>query len=132
MELNLEQISNKKFKFTWEDELHSTDIEVSIPKLENLEQQSWGDWGQNYKFNLTEKESVQIKYNNDVVDINQKVLSIETPFLAKEREDYPHYLIIEDEAKKLRFNLYLNKNYELGKAVVDLSKKKDLLVIKPN
>lgn len=118
MELNFEAISKKNFKFTWNDPMHTTEVEISVPNVSALKHSVWADWGPMYTFELTEFESVRIKYNDSVFDSTQKKLRIESPMLAAERECYPFFLIVEDSVKNLNFHLYLDTDYDLGKVEV--------------
>lgn len=118
MELNFSRISNQSFKFKWDDPMHSTVVEVSIPDLSKLEHSVWGDWGPMYTFQLNEFEGISIKYNENLFDSIQKQLRVDSPMLAAEREVYPYFLIVEDSKRHLNFHIYINTDYELGKVQV--------------
>lgn len=115
MELNIGAVSNQKFDFIWGSPMNSTDVEVTLPDLSKLEYSVWGDWGPMYKFNLTDQAVVKIKYNEDEYNSSQKQLKIESPMLARERDELPFYIIIEDQSKNLKFKLYIDTDYNLAK-----------------
>ncbi len=118
MELKIEELSKKVFPFCWEDPMHSTQVAIAIPDLANLNYSVWGDWGPMYTFNLSNGHKVRIQYNDVSFDTSQVQLRVESPLFAKERDDYPFYLIVEDPKRDLVFYLYLTKTYELGKVQV--------------
>lgn len=118
MELNLSAISNKTFKFSMSDLVNSTDVEVTTPNLENLKFTVWGDWGPMYTFDLTSEEQVEIKYNGDSFFSSQKKLSVDSPMLAKERDEFPFVITVEDDIKELKFKLYIDKKNEFSKVEV--------------
>ena len=95
--------------------MNSTDVEVTLPDLSKLEYSVWGDWGPMYKFNLTDQAVVKIKYNEDEYNSSQKQLKIESPMLARERDELPFYIIVEDQSKNLKFKLYIDTDYNLAK-----------------
>ncbi len=118
MELSLGMISNRVFKFSWGKPMNETQVEVSIPNLRELKYSVWGDWGSMYSFDLTEEEPIRIKYNNDEVEIIKSKLRIESPMFTRERKVFPYFLVIEDQNRGLKFNLYINDEYSLGKIEV--------------
>ena len=124
MELNLKSLSNKNYKFKWKDPMHSTLVEVKLPDLTQLEYSLWGDWGPMYTFRLLENEKLLLKYNGETAKVTQDKLNVDSPAYATDRDQYPFYFSIEDQAKKLKFNLYINKNYDLGKVEVIRTKDK--------
>ena len=75
MELNLNKISHKIFKFTWE---HSTQVEVKIPDLTRLECSVIGDWGPMYTFKLHEQNPVLLRYNDVTFESLQKDLHVDS------------------------------------------------------
>ncbi len=123
MELNINKISRQKFRFVWDDPMHSTEVEIFVPDLTKLRYSVSGDWGPHYTFKLNEFESIAIKYNGNSFDSTQKWLYINSPMMADEREAYPFLLKIEDSAKHLVFHLYINSDHEFGK--VDVIRSQD-------
>ena len=118
MEPDVKAISQRKYDFVWSDPMHTTSVQVTLPNLAQLECSVWGDWGKMYEFRLTEVEFVTIKYNFEETNYSQRILQIESPMAAKEREMFPFFLTIEDREKGLRFQIYLRKDYEMGKVEV--------------
>jgi len=118
MELKFNALSEKVFQFNWNDPMHTTLIEVKMPKLSSLKYSVWGDWGPMYKFIVKETTPLQISYNGSNVESKQNELRIESPMNAKQREKMPYYIVVEDKFNHLDFHLYINHNYELAKVEV--------------
>jgi hypothetical protein len=115
MELNIDLLSNKKFKFKWESPVNNTMVEVTLPNLSKLKYTVWGDWGPVYNFKLTPTEVIKIKYDKKVVRSKQKTLTIESPILSEERQKYPFYFIVEDSRSKFNYHIFLDRYYRLKK-----------------
>ena len=126
MELNLDLISHQKYSFELDGPKKSIQVEVNLPDFKKLKSSVWGDWGPMYTFELSDEQAVGVKYNDTHAFNIETQLCINSPIFAIERREHPFYIIIEDEEKKLKFNLYIDNDYQLGKveAVSDKEKVK--------
>tara|TARA_R110002049_G_scaffold93482_3_gene231055 strand:- start:213 stop:638 length:426 start_codon:yes stop_codon:yes gene_type:complete len=115
MELTLSKLSNKVVQFDWNDPLHKTKVKVLIPNLNDLAFNVWGDWGPMYDMKLNKSEPIQISYNEEAYSLDQTKLSIHSPALAKVRKKTPFFIMIEDKIKGIKFNIFLDAKFEVGK-----------------
>jgi hypothetical protein len=118
MPLKIDKLANSTFQFSLQDPFHSTDVLVQLPDLTKVRYTVWGDWGPMYTFHLDPNDQVLISYNSQSRRLDQNILLVESPVVAKEREQYPFYVLVEDKKLQLKIFLYLNPNLKLGKVVV--------------
>lgn len=118
MELNIEEISNKNYSFQWNHLMKPIKVDITIPNLSGLKHSVWGDWGAMYSFELDNNQSIALSYDETPANITQKKLQINSPMLASVRDNYPYYLVVEDEAKNIKMNLFIDQNYDLGRVEV--------------
>ncbi len=118
MELKLDKICGRKFTYKWDETLHSTNVEIQLPNLQKLKNSVWGDWGPMYTFELIDEEPITISYNGKDRKLDQKLLLIESPMIADEREKYPYYILVEDGEFGFNHYLYLDRKFELTKVVI--------------
>lgn len=118
MELNISKISESKFCFKWNDPLRKTNVEIRLPNLQSLKKSVWGDWGPMYTFELKSDRPITISYDNRSKKLDQKSLLIESPMIADEREQFPFYILVEDNDYGFHHYLYLDRKFDLGKVVI--------------
>ncbi len=127
MELKVEKISGSQFSYKWEDALHKTDVEIRLPNLRKLKSSVWGDWGPMYSFQLEPEDPISISYNGKERRLEQKTLPVESPTLAAEREQFPFYILIEDNEYGFNHLLFLDKTFKLKKVVVKRMRGREIL-----
>lgn len=130
MELKVEVVSRKSFRFDWKDEFTSTQVEIILPELKNLSVKKWADWGPMYHFALDSDHPIQFSINGETRALDQSILRIESPAAAAEREKYPFCIFVEDAVTEARFKLFLDSKFEL--ALVEVKRRRERVLFSRN
>jgi hypothetical protein len=114
----LEKLSKKEYQFKWQDNFHQTDVKITLPNLLNKKFTLYGDWGPMFSIEIEPTDQLAVSYNGETYNLEQKLLKIETPILAEERENYPLYLVVNDDIKGMCFKISIKKDLTFGKVEV--------------
>ncbi|MDC1174921.1 hypothetical protein OAT67_05985 [Bacteriovoracaceae bacterium] len=117
-------ITQNKYRFQYEETFQDVIVDITLPDLNDMPVDSWGDWGPMYNFQLNSDFPIALKVMDKENRLLEKYkillpsLSVESPFESNIRKEFPLFISIPINERNSKLELYFNTQAELSKVEI--------------
>ena len=114
---------SQEIRFTCSTLADDMEVTLKLPDLSEFRYSVWGDWGPMYTVHVGSQAELQFTYRylgggpTSTRMVKPEVIEFNSPMLADERNQYPLYLGLADQAKGIKFHFYFNPNGKVGRVL---------------
>ncbi len=109
-------LKHKVVNFKWVSKDRSFMVRLEFPDMTENDFSQWSDWGMMYQVSVDPNQLIKISYQSlispDVTSepLDQNLVYLNSPASAKERNQFPYYLKVNDPHRDVTFELFMDGN----------------------